>query len=149
MRAVQDRIMDATAESRLHITRPEIISRGLANRCPNCGSHSLFPPRSLHVHDHCPVCGMEFDPGGGFWLGPWVINYLITVVFFVLPLILLGASDIMPLPLAMVLAVLIGGFGLPMLLYRWSWSWWLMVYFFFFPYKLPANGAGLGPHAQE
>lgn len=142
--------MDATAGSRLNVTRPEIIHRGLANRCPNCGSHSLFPPRSLHVHENCPVCGMEFNPpGGGYWLGPWVINYTITALLVVLPLIVLGVTDEMPPALAVVLAILIGGFGVPMLLYRWSWSWWLMVYFFFSPQKLPANGAGLGAHAQE
>jgi hypothetical protein len=67
----------------------------------------------------------------------------------VLPLIVLGTMDEIPLSLAVVLAILIGGFGLPMLLYRWSWSWWLMVYFFWSPHKLPANGAGVGPHAQE
>lgn len=141
--------MHATAGSRLEVTRPEIIHRGLANRCPNCGSHSLFPPRSLHIHENCPVCGLQFDPGGGFWLGPWVINYMITAVCFVLPLIVLGVNEVMPLALAVVLAILIGGFGLPMLLYRWSWSWWLMVYFFVSPDKLPANEAGLEAHAQE
>lgn len=91
---------------------------------------------------------MTLDPGGGFWLGPWVINYTVTAVCFVSPILVLGIRDVLPLKLAIALAVT-GGLVIPLLLYRRSWSCWLMLYFFFFPYKLPANGAGTGPHAQE
>lgn len=132
----------------MHVTRRHIVTRGLENRCPNCGEHSLFPARSLRVHNVCPVCGMTLNQGAGFWLGPWVINYTITAVCFVVPVILLGVTSVISLTLAVWLAVL-GGFGVPVLLYRPSWSWWLMIYFFFFPDKLPANGAGTGAHAQE
>lgn len=92
---------------------------------------------------------MTFDQGAGFWLGPWVINYTITAVGFVAPMIMLGVTGAIPLPLAVALAAVLGGFGVPVLLYRPSWSGWLMIYFFLFPYKLPANGAGTGAHAQE
>lgn len=91
---------------------------------------------------------MTLDPGGGFWLGPWVINYTVAAVCFVSPILVLGIRDVLPLKLAIALAVT-GGLVIPLLLYRRSWSWWLMLYFFLFPYKLPANGAGTGPHAQE
>lgn len=136
--------MEAAVGHRWRIPRSEIVARGLANRCPNCGNHSLFPPRSLRIHPVCPVCELEFDPGGGFWLGPWVINYTVTVVAFVSPLLVLGVRDVVPLKLAIGLAVALGGFGIPLLLYRASWSWWLMIYFFFFPYRLPANWTGPG-----
>jgi uncharacterized protein (DUF983 family) len=140
--------MDATAGSQLRVTRSQIISRGFANRCPNCSNRSLFPPGSLRIRAECPVCEMTFDPGGGFWLGPLVINYTLTVVVFVSPLLLLGVRDVLPLSVAVGLAIA-GGLLIPVLLYRRSWSWWLMIYFFLSPEKLPANGAGIGPHAQE
>lgn len=92
---------------------------------------------------------MKFDPGGGFWLGPWVMNYTFTAVCFVSPLLLLGARGVLPLPLVIGLAVVLGGFGIPLLLYRSSWSWWLMLYFFFFPYRLPGNWAGPGSDEME
>lgn len=95
------------------------------------------------------MCELKFDPGGGFWLGPWVINYTVTAACFVSPMLVLGVRGVLPLKLAIVLAVVLGGFGIPLLLYRCSWSWWLMIYFFFFPHKLPANGAGIGAHDQE
>jgi uncharacterized protein (DUF983 family) len=124
------------------VTRAQILSRGFHNRCPNCGHHSLFRPHSLRVHERCPDCGLLLDPGEGFWLGPLVLNYTLTVVLFVVPLIVLGVRGVVPLTLAIVLAVLIGGIGLPLLLYRPSWSWWLMLWFFFLPERLPANGGG-------
>lgn len=77
-----------------------------------------------------------------------MINYTVTAVCFVSPILVLGVRDMVPLRLAIGLAIA-GGLLIPLLLYRRSWSWWLMFYFFFFPYKLPANGAGTGPHAQE
>ena len=141
--------MGSTAGHHLRVTRSDVISRGLGNRCPNCGNHSLFPPRSLRIREVCPVCELKFDPGGGFWLGPWVINYTLTAVLFVSPLLLLGVRDVLPVQLAIGLAVVLGGFGIPLLLYRSSWSWWLMIYFFFSPYRLPGNWAGPGSDETE
>jgi uncharacterized protein (DUF983 family) len=142
-------LMETAAGHHLHVSRPEIIARGCSNRCPNCGHHSLFPARSLRLHQECPVCRLKLDPGGGFWLGPLVINYTVTALFVVLPLLVLGVQGVLPLKLAIGLAVVLGGFGIPFLLYRASWSWWLMLYFFFFPYRLPANGAGPGSDEME
>lgn len=141
--------MEVAAGHHLRVTRSQIIARGLANRCPNCGNHSLFPPRSLRIREVCPVCELKFDPGGGFRLGPWVINYTITVIGFVVPLLVVGSEGLMPLPLAVGLAVVLGGFGIPLLLYRSSWSWWLMIYFVFFPYRLPGNWPGPGSDEME
>ncbi len=95
------------------------------------------------------MCELKFDPGGGFWLGPWAINYVVCVVFIVVPLLVLGVSGVLPMKLAIGLAIALGGFGVPLLLYRTSWSWWLMIYFFFFPYRLPANWAGPGSDEME
>ncbi len=142
--------MDRAAEtSPLHVTRAQIVSRGFANRCPNCGEHTLFPPRSLRIHETCPACGVAFDPGSGFWLGPLVINYTLSVVFFVVPFMVLGVRGVLPIGLAVGLAVVGGGFAVPLLLYRSSWSWWLMVYYYFLPDRLPANGGPMGVPSDD
>ena len=141
--------MEAAVGHHLRVTRSQIVARGFSNRCPNCGNRSLFPPGSLRIREVCPVCELKFDPGGGFWLGPLIINYTVTAVFFVSPLLLLGTRDVLPLKLAIVLSVVLGGFGIPLLLYRSSWSGWLMIYFFFFPYRLPANWAGPGSDEMD
>ena len=126
----------------MNVTKSQIIARGLSNRCPNCGAHSLFPPRSFRIHPRCPSCGLSFDRGKGFYLGPWVLNYTFVVFGFVLPSLVLGARGAIPWGLALTLAIF-GCVCIPLLIYRWSWSWWLALYFYFLPGSLPANGGPL------
>lgn len=95
------------------------------------------------------MCELKLDPGDGFWLGPWVINYTVTAFFIVCPLLLLGVRGVLPLNVAVGLAVVLGGFGVPLLLYRPSWGWWLALYFFFLPYRLRGNWAGPGCDEME
>jgi uncharacterized protein (DUF983 family) len=132
----------------MNVTRAQIIQRGLANRCPNCGERTLFPPRSFRVNRRCSSCGTGFDRGEGFFLGPFVLNYTVCVFGFVLPAILLGSAGVIPWRVALVLA----GFGclvLPALLYRRMWSAWLMLYFYFIPQRLPANGGATGAEEED
>ena len=66
------------------------------------------------------------------------LNYGITVIFFLVPDLLLYLGGIF----SGVTAAVIAGFGaisMPILLYRSSRSWWLMNYYFFLPQHLPAN----------
>src|SRR5687767_9975886 len=106
------------------VTRGAIIARGLTNCCPNCGSRSLFPPRSLRIRRDCPECGLQLNHGEGLFLGPWVLNYGVTVFGWVLPAIVMGVKSVIPWGAALGLAAF-GCVGLPLLLYRCSWSWWL------------------------
>jgi uncharacterized protein (DUF983 family) len=131
----------------MNVGRGKILARGLLNRCPNCGAHALFPPRSLRIHARCPVCGVGLDRGEGFYLGPWVLNYTLVVFGVVLPAIVLGARQIIPWAAAG--AVIVAGCVLPLLLYRASWSWWLALYFFFLPQRLPANGGARDGTAED
>lgn len=121
------------------VTRIEIVRRGLAGRCPNCGERTLFPPGSFRIHPRCPHCGVALDRGEGFFLGAWVMNYGVTVFGLVLPTILLGVAGVLSWTVTLVVAI-VACFALPVLFYRASWSWWLMVYFYFLPEQLPANG---------
>jgi uncharacterized protein (DUF983 family) len=130
------------------VTKSQIIARGLANRCPNCGEKTLFPPKSLRIRRRCPVCGTGFDRGDGFYLGPWVLNYAVVVFIFVLPAIIAGIRGAIPLMAAAVVAVA-GCVVVPFALYRRSWSWWLMLYFYFLPHSLPANGGPVGADEED
>ena len=132
----------------MHVTRSQIVARGLGNRCPNCGHRTLFPRGSFRVHRRCPDCGTGFDRGEGFFLGPWVLNYTVSVFVFVLPAIVAGARGVIPWTLAFVLAA-IGCTLLPVALYRSTWSWWLMLYFWFLPESLPANGGPTGEAEED
>jgi len=123
----------------MQVTRQQIVARGLKNCCPNCGHRTLFQPGTRITLNHeCPDCGLKLDRGDGFFLGPLVINYTVTVGLFIVPVILLSISGVIGSTAAIALS---GAFALviPLLLYRTSWSWWLMTYFYFLPEKLPAN----------
>ncbi len=124
------------------VTRGQIIARGLANRCPNCGSRSLFKQGTLfQINQRCPVCGFQFEKNNdeGFFLGSMSLNYGVTLVGFLTPVLLLWYFKVIGDTTAIVLAG-IGAIGFPALFYRSSRSWWLMQYYFFFPHHLPANG---------
>ena len=123
----------------MKVTRRQIVARGLANRCPNCGGVTLFPPhRGFKISERCAHCGLKFDRGEGFFLGPFVINYTVTVAWFIVPLILLNVRGVLGSTVT-IAGTALGAILIPVLLYRRSWSWWLMAYFYFLPQKLPAN----------
>ena len=79
----------------MNVTRRQIVARGLAGHCPNCGSPALFQSEHrFRIHEACPDCGMKLDRGEGFGLGPFVINYTFTVVVFIIPIVLLTAFGV-------------------------------------------------------
>ena len=132
----------------MEIRRSQILARGVAHRCPNCGHSTLFQPRSFRIRRRCPDCGTGFDRGEGFFLGPWVLNYTVAVFLFVLPAIIAGARGAISWEVSLVLAGL-GCTALPVILYRSTWSWWLMLYFWFLPDSLPANGGPIGEQEED
>lgn len=133
----------------MNVTRRQIVSRGLHQACPNCGSRTLFQPgKRFAINPACPACGLKFDRGDGFFLGPFVIIYTFTVAFAIVPLLVLSIFGLIG-PAA---AITLGGgcaFAIPALLYRSSWSWWLMGYFYFLPEKLPHNRGALREDEEE
>lgn len=134
----------------MKVTRVQIVARGLTNRCPNCGSRTLFKRGTLfQVNKTCPSCGflIERDNDEGFFLGSLSLNYGVTLVGFLLPVMLLAYNDVISTTTATVLAV-IGALGVPVLFYRSSRSWWLMNYYLFLPHHLPANG-GTGRTGED
>jgi hypothetical protein len=129
------------------VTRLQVISRGLRNRCPNCGEATLFRKGSwFQLNKACPACGLQFERDEGFFIGSMSLNYGVTLVVFVTPVIILTYKDVIGTTTAVILAG-IGAIGFPILFYRSSRSWWLMQYYALFPRHLPAN-KGTG-HAES
>jgi uncharacterized protein (DUF983 family) len=128
----------------MKVTRAQIIARGLTNRCPNCGARTLFKTGSLfQVNRECSACGLkiERDNDEGFFLGSMSLNYGVTLVGFLVPVLLCYLSHVISGRAAAILAVA-GAVIFPALFYRSSRSWWLMNYYLFLPHHLPANQAG-------
>lgn len=67
------------------------------------------------------------------------LNYGVTLVCFLLPVMLLAYNKVIGITPAAIVAGL-GAIIFPALFYRSSRSWWLMNYYIFFPHHLPANG---------
>jgi len=120
-----------------------IITRGLANHCPNCGGNRLFKEGTLfELNAGCPDCGLKFEKDEGFFLGAMSLNYGVTLVCYLVPVLLLWVFHVIGGTLAVGLAIG-GSLVVPMLLYRSSRSWQLMLYYSFFPQHLPANRRSL------
>lgn len=120
------------------VTSGQIITRGLTNRCPNCGSRTLFA-RWFKPNERCPACGMVFErPNDGFFLGAAVINYTVTCVLMLVPvlvLVFMQRLDVLP---AVVFAM-VWCLAFPAVFHHCARSLWLMTYYLVFPRQLPAN----------
>ena len=80
----------------MKVTRAQIVARGLTNRCPNCGGHTLFRAGTLfEVNAECPNCGLKIERDEGFFLGSLSLNYGVTLVCFLTPVLLLWYYDVL------------------------------------------------------
>lgn len=125
----------------MNVTRGQIVARGLTNCCPNCGERTLFKTGTLfQVNKECPSCGLKIERANdeGFFLGSMSLNYGVTLIVFLVPIMLLAYNKVIGTPTAIVLAG-IGSILFPALFYRSSRSWWLMNYYLVLPHHLPAN----------
>jgi uncharacterized protein (DUF983 family) len=126
----------------MKVTRLQVVARGLRNRCPNCGRATLFRMGTwFEVNKECPECGLRFERDEGFFIGSMSLNYGVTIVCFLTPVLLLAYRGLIGTTTAIVLAGA-GSIGFPLLFYRSSRSWWLMQYYLLFPLHLPANKSG-------
>jgi uncharacterized protein (DUF983 family) len=133
----------------MNVTRGQIVTRGLANCCPNCGGRTLFKEGTLfELNRECSRCGLRIERDEGFFLGSMSLNYGVTIVVFLVPVLLLYLGDVLSGKVASALAM-IGAIGVPALFYRASRSWWLMSYYLFLPQHLPANKGEVPPGEDE
>lgn len=84
------------------------------------------------------MCGLRLEREEGAFLGSVALNYGVTLLGFLLPVLLLYLAGVLSGWLASIVAG-VGAVVVPTLLYRSSRSWWLMNYYFFLPHHLPAN----------
>jgi predicted RNA-binding Zn-ribbon protein involved in translation (DUF1610 family) len=125
----------------MQVTRLQIVARGFTHRCPNCGGKTLFRPgHFFQVNPACPACGLKIERDEGSFLGAMSLNFGMTIVLYLVPVLLLYLGGVLS-GLAAAIIAGVGAFGFPILFYRSSRSWWLMNYYFFFPHHLPANKA--------
>jgi len=123
----------------MKVTRGQIVSRGLTCRCPNCGGRTLFQEgKRFRVNPSCSQCGLVIERDEGGYLGSLSLNYGVTIMLYLLPILLLHVFDVIS-GIAATLAAGVGAVVVPILLYRPSRSWWLMNYYYFLPHHLPAN----------
>jgi uncharacterized protein (DUF983 family) len=133
----------------MKVSRLQVVSRGLRNRCPNCGGATLFREGTLfQTNSSCPRCGLMIERDEGFFIGSMSLNYGVTLVLFLVPVMLLAYWGDIGITTAVVVAV-VGSVGFPMLFYRSSRSWWLMQYYLLFPQHLPVNKEGQGADAGD
>ena len=123
----------------MKVTRGQILVRGVSNRCPNCGGRTLFKPgRYFELNKSCPRCGLEIERDEGFFLGSMSLNYGVTIMLFLVPVLLIYLLGWLSGFAASVIAG-VGAILMPVLFYRSSRSWWLANYYFFLPQHLPVN----------
>src|SRR3954466_9006055 len=81
----------------MQVTRGQIISRGLTNRCPNCGGKTLFKADKLFELDRaCRQCGLKLEKDEGFFLGAMAINYGVTCFGLLAPVAILWYAGVLP-----------------------------------------------------
>lgn len=134
----------------MRVSRSQIVVRGLTHCCPNCGAKTLFKEGTwFRVNPECAQCGLQIERANdeGFFLGSMSLNYGVTLVCFLVPVMLLAYFDVIGTTTAIVLAG-IGSVVFPALFYRSSRSWWLMNYYVVLPHHLPANG-GTGRAGED
>ena len=133
----------------MNVTRGQIFVRGITHRCPNCGGRTLFKEGTLFAtNPECPRCGLKIERDEGFFLGSMSLNYGVTIVGFLVPVLLLYLADVVS-GLVACIAAGVGAVAFPALFYRSSRSWWLMNYYIFLPQHLPANQGQIPPGEDE
>jgi uncharacterized protein (DUF983 family) len=107
-----------------------MVRRGLARRCPLCGSGGLFS-RWFRMAERCPGCGYRFEREEGFFLGAYVVNLAIVegvlLVLTVVPLIFLLNRDPEASVAGIVAAGLVAAVLAPLAFYPFSKTIWTAI----------------------
>lgn len=105
-----------------------MLRRGLARRCPNCGTGHLFRGW-FHMVDRCPGCGVRFSREEGFFIGALFVNFAVTEAVLFAWLV---AAFLLTLPDAPVLLIAAGAvavcIAVPLLCYPFSKTIWAAIH---------------------
>lgn len=94
-------------------------------RCPQCRRGRLFKRRvGLAMHERCPICGLKFDRGNGYYTGALALNLVLAET--VATALWLPLAVDQSVPLSWAYAVGIGAsVGLPILGFRHARAFWI------------------------
>lgn len=81
-----------------------VMARGLARRCPRCGSGGLFVSW-LRIRERCPRCALPLEREEGGFLGAMTINYTVTALVWLAVLVAWLVLDLPDVPLAALVVV--------------------------------------------
>ena len=124
-------------------TRGRMIVRGLARRCPLCGSGGLFTGW-FRMLERCPGCRYRFEREEGFFLGAYIVNLAVTegllILLGVVPLIFMLAAN----PDTEIAGVLVAGLAAavlaPFAFYPFSKTLWTAIDLIMRPSNAPEPG---------
>ena len=54
-----------------------LLARGVVRHCARCGSGGLFRGY-FRLKERCPRCSYRFDREEGFWVGAFVVNFVVA-----------------------------------------------------------------------
>lgn len=114
--------------------RSIIFSRILKNACPKCKYRKIINKKGELI-EKCPSCNLLLKREDGFMLGALPINYALVFFFWVLPVIILWALELIEENTLWILLAA-GVLVIPFLLVRFSRILWLATYFSILPYTL-------------
>jgi uncharacterized protein (DUF983 family) len=66
-----------------------LIGAVIAAKCPQCREGEFFDGpwnrmNFLKIHQNCPVCGVQFEPEPGFFIGAMYVNYAFNIIQLVI-----------------------------------------------------------------
>jgi uncharacterized protein (DUF983 family) len=102
-------------------------------RCPRCGRGALFKRLlGFEMHRSCPVCGLVYDRGEGYFIGALGLNLVVTEFASVAIWLPLALDQSVPINQATAVGV-VASVLLPILGYKPSRSLWLATDWLFSP----------------
>lgn len=104
-----------------------MLARGLARRCPRCGSGELFVSW-LRIRESCPRCDLRLEREEGGFLGAMTINYTVTAIVWLAVLVVWLALDLPEVHVAALLVVSLAVAGLvPLAFFPFAKTIWCAV----------------------
>jgi uncharacterized protein (DUF983 family) len=109
------------------------LTRGLAMRCPVCGTGQLFTS-FFRLRQRCPGCALEFEREDGYWLGAMVVAIGAVIALFAVVFlggVLLTWPDV-PWTSLLVITLVLNAL-VPVVLYPWCMTTWMGLHHAFVP----------------
>ncbi len=119
------------------VSRRDILLRGLACRCPNCGARGLLASW-FRLRPACSGCGMDLSKSDGYYTGTTSIGYVASILVVLVPVGLLVVRKSLSVAAGVTLGIL-GSLAFVVLLYPAMLCWMVAAFHVALPGELPAN----------